>query len=217
MTSTAIPGTVFSEREGYLSSSDAGASFHYALPSNYGEVHVGVYNGENYNKAETNDQKAIMVRGTVRPFAKGSAVLRGLRASVFYDADHFVKNAERQRFIASASFEQRYVNASAEYLDTHDRSLATKAAVPGQGYSIWVTPKSSIGLEGLLRLDHFTPDTTASGQVRQRTILGLAYWFPHKGNVSSSLMLDYDGQTFDGYAPAQPTQRKIAVHALVNF
>ncbi len=31
-------GQVFSEREGYLSSSDAGASFHYNLPSNYGEA-----------------------------------------------------------------------------------------------------------------------------------------------------------------------------------
>ena len=30
-------------------------------------------------------------------------------------------------------------------------------------------------------------------------------------------MLDYDGQTFDNYAVAQPAQKKIAVHGLVNF
>src|SRR4029078_9267990 len=47
-------GQVFSEREGYLASSDAGVSFHYNLPSNYGDLHVGIYNGENYNRAETN-------------------------------------------------------------------------------------------------------------------------------------------------------------------
>src|SRR5213593_4573970 len=62
-------GTMFVEREGYFASADAGASFHYNLPSNYGDIHVGVSNGENYNKAEANDQKAIMIRGTVRPFA----------------------------------------------------------------------------------------------------------------------------------------------------
>jgi len=40
-------GTVFSERNGqYLSSSDRGASFHYYFPSNYGDAHTGIYNGE---------------------------------------------------------------------------------------------------------------------------------------------------------------------------
>ena len=65
-------GQVFSERRGYLSSSDAGASFHYNLPSNYGEVHVGVYNGENYNHPEANGHEAFEVRGSARPFASGA-------------------------------------------------------------------------------------------------------------------------------------------------
>ena len=65
-------GTVFAERvplPTVMTSSDAGVSFHYNIPSNYGDVHVGVYNGENYQKVEVNDQKAIEFRGTVRPFA----------------------------------------------------------------------------------------------------------------------------------------------------
>src|SRR5215211_4347536 len=45
-------GTMFVEREGFFASADAGASFHYQLPSNYGDVHVGVFNGENFNRAE---------------------------------------------------------------------------------------------------------------------------------------------------------------------
>src|SRR6185369_5812207 len=57
-------GTTFLERTGYASSSDAGVSFHYNRPGDRGDVHVGLYNGENYNHPETNDQKAIMVRGT---------------------------------------------------------------------------------------------------------------------------------------------------------
>ena len=51
-------GTTFTEREGFYNSSDAGASFHYNFPSNYGDVHVGVYNGESYAKTDPNDQKA---------------------------------------------------------------------------------------------------------------------------------------------------------------
>ena len=52
-----------------MTSADAGASFHYNLPSNYGDFHVGVYNGENYQRVELNNQKAFEFRGTVRPFA----------------------------------------------------------------------------------------------------------------------------------------------------
>src|SRR3954468_5583048 len=54
-------GTIFEDREGFLSSSDVGASFHYNLPGNYGDVHGGVYNGETYAKPEANDQKGFMV------------------------------------------------------------------------------------------------------------------------------------------------------------
>ena len=97
-------GTVFPERVALptsLSSSDAGASFHYNLPSNYGDVHVGIYNGENYSKTDTNNEKAVEFRGTVRPFATRMPGLRGLRAHVFYDSDHYVKNDERTRLLGS--------------------------------------------------------------------------------------------------------------------
>jgi hypothetical protein len=60
-------GPVFADREGYLSSSDVGVSARYVFPSDYGDVHAGVYNGEGYNKPEANDQKAMQIRATVRP------------------------------------------------------------------------------------------------------------------------------------------------------
>ena len=63
-------------------SADAGASFHYNLPSNYGDFHVGVYNGENYQRVEVNDRKAFEFRGTVRPFARSLPVLRGISAQI---------------------------------------------------------------------------------------------------------------------------------------
>ena len=75
-------------------------------------------------------------------------------------------------------------------------------------------------IEALIRYDHLKPDVDSAvngAQVRPRTIVGVSYWFRHQGNVSTALMLDYDGQTFENYAVAQPTQKKIALHALVNF
>jgi hypothetical protein len=210
-------GTVFSEREGYLSSSDAGASFHYNLPSNYGDVHVGIYNGENYNRAEVNGRKAVQIRGTVRPFAAGDAVLRGVRVHGFYDADSYVRNGERRRADVSATFEHALLNAGVEYLATSDQTSVAARDVHGRGYSLWATPRTRVGWEALLRYDHMTPDTASRDQTRTRIILGAAYWFPHQGSVSTALLLDYDGQTFHRYATALPDQKRIAVHALVNF
>lgn len=210
-------GTIFEEREGYISSSDAGASFHYNLAQNYGDIHAGVYNGENYNKAEVNNEKGWMVRGTVRPLAHGRAGFRGLRVTGFFDHDMYVKDADRQRAIVAATFEHSYLNAAVEYFATKDQTSATKSALSGRGWSAWITPRTTLGWEGLLRFDQMEPDKTVSTQKRKRTIAGVAYWFPHQGGVSAALLFDVDNATFDGFTPAQPTQRKIAVHALVNF
>jgi len=210
-------GTMFPEREGYFASADAGASFHYNLPSNYGDIHGGVFNGENYNKAEVNDQKGLQLRGTLRPFARGAVLLRGIRASVFYTGDHYVKDAERKRLIGAVYFEQRYLNAGFEYLNAKDQTSIAMPKVKSEGYSVWATPKAPIGWEALLRYDHLKPDTVFDQQKRNRTILGVAYWFPHQGNVSSALLLDYDGQTFRDFTPAVARQQRVAVHALVNF
>src|SRR2546422_3374630 len=41
----------------FLSSSDVGLSGRYALPNDYGDLHLGYYNGDTYSRAEVNDQK----------------------------------------------------------------------------------------------------------------------------------------------------------------
>jgi hypothetical protein len=211
-------GTTFAEREGYLSSSDVGASFHYNLPSNYGEIHAGVYNGENYAKPEVNNEKGYELCGTLRPFAKSSMLpARGLKITAFVNHDLYVKNADRQREIVAITFEHTYLNASFEYLAAKDQTSVTKAAANARGWSTWFTPRSTIGWEGLFRYDHLEPNTTVPNQLHQRMIAGVSYWFPHQGSVSTALLIDVDNATFDNFTPAQPTQRKFAVHALVNF
>jgi hypothetical protein len=220
-------GTMFAERENYFASADGGVSFHYNLPSNYGDIHTGLFNGENYDRAEVNDQKAFMTRGTVRPFAAGSSLLQGFRATVFYDADHYVKKGERRRFILAPTFQNPRIVAGFEYLFAQDRP-SNKPSIPrvdSSGYSIWLEPNSKIGWDGLVRYDHLTPNTSTvlfpeisgafNSQKRDRIILGVAYWFPHEGNVSAALMLDYDTQSFT-HINLIPT-KVVAVHALVNF
>ena len=213
-------GTIFAEREGFLTSSDFALSTHYNLPGNYGDVHAGVYNGDGYSKVEPNDQKAFQIRGTVRPFPLGGT-LKGLRLSAFYDADKYVKNGPRNRFIASATFEHKYVNAGFDYLSTKDRTSISVAEVKADGWSVWATPKilslqeSKSGLEGLARFDSLKPNKTVDAR-RQRLILGVAYWFPLLKGPSAALLADMDRATFDA-ALNRPTDRRYALHALFTF
>jgi hypothetical protein len=209
-------GTTFTEREGFYNSADAGASFHMNL-SNYGEVHAGFYNGEGYARPEPNDQKAVEIRGTVRPFARNAPMLRGLRVTGFYFGDHYVKDAERTRAVGQITYESSYFNGGFDAITAHDQPAITRTDVEAGGWSFWANPKSPIGWEVLLRYDHLTPDSRFSDQTRTRLIAGVAYWFPHQGSVSSALLLDYDGQTFHNVQPSQPKQTKVAVHALINF
>ena len=230
-------GTVFAERiplPTVMTSADAGASFHYNLPSNYGDIHVGVYNGENYQRVDVNNQKALELRGTLRPFARSLPVLRGLRGHFVYYNDHYAGSDERKRLMGNVTFEHTYVNAGFDYLDAKDQTLATVLDVSSRGYSIWATPRIPLARgaswEVLARYDHWTPNRSGaiapasatgrpgvpfSDQQQKRAIVGVSYWFPHEGNVSTAILVDYDGQRFDNITTA-PT-KGIAIHGLLNF
>jgi hypothetical protein len=208
-------GPTFEDREGILSSSDFGASFRYNFGGNYGDVHTGFYNGDNYNRLERNDQKALMIRGTLRPLPNHT-YLKGMRVTGFYDHDAYVKSAERRRTVIGVTYEHARVNAGANYLATTDQTRSAAAEVDGNGFSIWATPKIVTGWEGLVRFDSLTPNDDVDGR-RRRTILGIAYWFPLQGSVTSALLFDFEDVDNDAFVPSRADERRFAVHMLVNF
>jgi hypothetical protein len=210
-------GTVFPEREGFLTSSDNGLSFHYNFSKNFGDVHVGYYNGDGYSKPEANNQQAVQIRGSLRPFATAKPVLRGFRVMGFYDGDNYIKGDEKTRTLFEASYEHKYVNTAFDYMHTSDQPTAVSGTLKGDGYSFWFTPKSTVGLEGLFRYDHYKPNTDFDDRTRDRTIVGVAYWFKHQGAVSTAIMLDWEQANFDKLVPPLAKTTKIALHGLVNF
>jgi hypothetical protein len=209
-------GTIFVEREGFLTSSDLGASAHVNLPDNYGDVHVGYYNGEGYTRPELNNTKAFQVRGTLRP-APNVEILKGLRFTGFYDKDEYVTDAKRERTIAEATFENPYVNAGFDYLWAKDQNASsTKPVVKSSGYSGWVTPRFPCGFEALFRFDYFTPvDDTP--QRKQRFIVGPAYWFTTLKGVNASVLLGYEQVKYAHFTPSRPIEERYGVYTLFNF
>jgi hypothetical protein len=209
-------GTIFADREGFASSADYGVSFRTAFPQNYGEVVAGVYNGDTYTRADPNNQKSFRIRGTVRPFP-GPGLARGLRLTAYVDRDHTVQDAERNRFIASALYEHKYANAYASYLKATDQTSVKVTAVDADGFSFWVTPKTTIGIEGLFRYDRLNPNDTNDSH-KDRVIAGIAYW-PKMTvtTVTTGILFDVEQVKDRDYAPARPTETRIAVHMLLNF
>lgn len=213
-------GTTFVEREGYITSSDPGLAAHVSLPNNYGDVHFGVYNGDGYSKAEANNQKSFQIRGTLRPLPKES-VLKGLRLTAFYDADHYIKNGPRDRFIGSATFEHQYVNLGFDYFTATDQTsgLPTGKKVEAEGWSFWVTPRTKVGLEGLFRYDDTKPAknvTATAGAQRKRTIIGVAYWFKSEKKDSAAIMADYESVDYDTPL-AKPNEKRYVLNSLFSF
>ena len=121
-----------------LSSSDFGASFRYNFGKNYGDVHTGFYNGENYNRAEANDQKAFMTRGTLRPLPQG---LRRSRS-----ARHWLL---RQRRLRQGRRARRGIFA---------RDLRTRLRSTPRFDYLWATDQTRVAVDR-----SWTPTATRSG------------------------------------------------------
>jgi hypothetical protein len=208
-------GPVFSDREGYVIPSDGGISGHMNFPGEYGDVHAGIYNGDGFNRVEPNNEKAVEIRASVRPFA-GVPLWKGIRVTGYMDADHYVQSATRRRLVGLVTLESDRVNAGFDYVSAGDRTSVKTREVSGKGWSLWATPRLVNGWELLLRHDDMKPDDV-SRQHRTRNIAGLAYWIPNLQKVSSSVMLDYDSLQQSGYVPVRPRDTRYGLKLLVQF
>lgn len=216
-------GATFTDVEGILSSSDYGATARLVFPQSYGDIHLGYYNGDGYTS--TNDQrglngeKAFQVRASLRP-APGTPIFKGLRVTGFYDSDHYLPNAKRERLLGNVTFEHPWVHAGFEYVDAKDKTTATGTELRRDGWSGWITPRTPIGIEALFRYDELNQNKSLSpSPKKKRTVVGLAYWPPLHGGKTVAFIADYSEVKLENQAnPANNTKTKIwALHTLFNF
>ena len=214
-------GATFTDVEGFLTSSDYGVSTHFNFPMNYGDVHVGFYNGDGYQSLNdqngVNNEKSIQIRASLRP-APAVPVFKGLRVAGYYDSDHYFSEAKRERVVGSLTFEHPYINAGFEYLDAKDQTSVTKTQLNRDGWSAWLTPRTPIGIEGLLRYDELSQNKDASpGPRKKRTVIGVAYWPPLEGGKTVAFLVDYSEVRFTNVTPDPGKTKIYALHTLFNF
>jgi hypothetical protein len=153
-------GTGMADREEFLSSSDAGASWHYNLPQNFG--HEGL-SSPVYGAAASSKNP----RGAWPP---PDGVLRRRQLSAECGEETFPR--------------QRHLRAQVR--------------------------RGGVRLPGRARSECLGHDCKREGQ--RLLVLGHSTEFGRRRRL-----LDYEQVTFNNFTPAQPRQRRIAVHGLVNF
>ena len=212
-----VQGTMFSEREGLIpGSADFGAGYFTPLPGNYGEVQVGVYNGEGFTQTDTNKYKSVQGRLTFRPLP-GRGAWNGLRVSGFFNAGWYAANQPRHLGIVMGSFEHRHVVATGQYLAAVEKPVAsTRTNIDRTGASGFLEVRQGVaGWAGLVRFDALDPNDDIADNSKRRTIAGGAYWFvwprARVGLVLTNEQVHYDAGAH------QPTENRLLFQTHVEF
>lgn len=212
-----VQGTVFSERENLIpGSADFGVGSLLQLPAQYGEVHIGLYNGEGFTQTDPNRYKSVQGRLTVRPFpGRGNAT--GFRLSGFYNLGWYARDRPRRLGIVMASYEHRHLVATAQgvFATENPVTLTIPRDLERRGWSVFVEPRQSTsGWAGIARYEAYDPDRAIGNNVHRRAILGPAYWFvwprARLGLVGTFERLKSDN-------PLQPKQRRVLLQTHVEF
>jgi hypothetical protein len=79
-----------------------------------------------------------------------------------------------------------------------------------------VTPRSTVGVEGLFRYDSLKPNKSVDAK-KNRTIVGVSYWFKTiASGVTAALLADYEHVSYDA-ALARPNETRYALHTQFTF
>ncbi len=216
-----VQGQMAMERAGYMSSSDFG----FGVDGNWGydkvNMQVGIYNGENYNRAPGDQRKDLMGRVSVRLAGTDEGGRDGgLRLTGYGQVGKPTGGGVRTRFIGMLSYRSKALTVAGQIGATRDSVVVTPATAEKPGrvvsiFSVYRIPKSKLSV--LARWDQTDPNTTsAAGTDRlQRLIAGVTYTW------SSNLRLtaDFDNLSYQGVPTAaqEAGRSQFFLHAQINF
>ncbi len=220
-----MQGPVAMDRQGYLSSSDVGASVDGSWSADAVNLTAGVYNGEGYSKAPGDQYKDVAARVSVRLLDTGAkGKTGGLRATGFALVGKANGGGTRTRFLGLLSYQSASFTLGGLYAITKDSTAVASPETKGSVLSAFATydlPRSPLGL--MARVDRWDPDTDVDPSepdlrydVQTRIIAGAAY----RLTPDVRLLLDADlaslehGSPSNGYDAAR---RSLYFHVEFKF
>ena len=155
--------------------------------------------------SEVNSEKALQIRGSVRPFAQGPLWRVAFACTPFSmpttTCAAASAGAGHRRDLRASTAERRH-----RYLDTADRTSVTRTSVSGHGFSM-ATPRAKNGWKRCFALTICGPGRRSPQPPAHH--VGAAYWFPSGQSVSSAPLLDFaTDKPFS--TTATPAQRRVA-------
>jgi hypothetical protein len=223
--------TMFMERNGLFNSADYGLtamallggtlpddyqkSVSKSYPGRYGSFAFGIYNGGGYHASETNSNKAIEGRLTIRPLPD---VLPGLQLSYFgvRGKGNVESEPDWEVDALMASYESRYLVATGTWYDgagnqKGDAVDSRGEALERDGWSVFAEGRLHPRWSVIARYDSFDPNKAVEQDDQVRTIAGLAFHIG-KGNI---VLLDYDVVDFE--KAGKPDDSRIQLTLQVKY
>jgi len=169
-----VVGPFFAERLGLIPGPvDLGMSV--KATSERTEVHVGIYNGEGFGRAEIDKYKSIDGRATFKPFDADSE-LGKVTISGFYQYGWYAKDRPRNVAIGMGSYESEKVLLTAQYLSATDNPFVA-VDIKRHGLSFFGEGRQGrTGWAGIGGLDIFDPDADSDNDSQRRLMFGGAHW-----------------------------------------
>ncbi len=205
-----VIGPLFAERLGLIPGvTDLGASI--KATGERTEVHVGVYNGEGYGRAEADKYKSIDGRATYTVLSDDTTTVK---VSGFYQYGWYARDRPRNVAIAMGSFATPHVTATAQYLSATDNPFIA-ADVQRRGMSFFgEARKGPTGWAGVGGLDLVDPDANDDGDAERRYIFGGAHWSQvGRGKLGIVITMQQTYRT----ANSQLTARKLLAQTHIEF
>jgi hypothetical protein len=204
-----MQGQVALERAGYMSSSDFGAGIDGSFSSDRFNFQVGVYNGENYNKAPGDQRKDLMGRASLRLLDTDEGGRDGgLRLTGYAQYGKPTGGGTRQRYIGMLSYRSKLLTLAGELAAAKDSALSDPVTPQKDGrllsvFGVLRIPNSKVQVIG--RFDSVDPNTDADNDRTNRFIAGVAY------EISGNLRILADIDHVDRTTPALEALRSQAL------
>lgn len=231
-----VQGTVFSDRSGYLTSTDLGVAVGGRFPKGYGSWQTSLVNGEGWKRSEAGKHKDVHARLTLNPLAgvgKAAAnfFVTGFRSEGTND-DVTTGPASKDRTILMAGYKTPgKITLAGEYVMSRDPattlagrypSLSSRAGMlsEGRGTSVFATlsPKA-LGATGnaenlnlLVRYDALDPDDEIADNSLRRVIAGFAY----KLHQKMTALVTMEDVRYDAQA-RKLNERRVLLQTEIRF
>ncbi|HEY6807185.1 MAG TPA: hypothetical protein VI160_00240 [Gemmatimonadales bacterium] len=198
-----MQGSMALDRNGYLTSSDAGVGVDGKWNSDQVNAQLAIVNGEGYSGGTGDQRKDVEGRVSVRVMNTDDASrVGGLRLSGYFGIGRTTAGGIRDRYIAMASYKSAQVTLAGEIASTRDAAGNGNVISAFGVYHFTGSKAAVIGRLDVVKPDKAAPSTTP-GYTNTRLIIGPSYQL----SPNVRLLADVDLLSFKNESSLTPAQQ----------